>query len=731
VVRGTEVFGTGFFVAPGQIVTCAHVVLDLGAKEGSRVDVRWGKVTISGIAEKIGLAGPVDAAAADGRSDLALVRCEPGPFSLEVAPPCVLLSEELPSLKDRRPIYAFGHAAGEYQENGESLTLRYDGPSFDAMNSPVLTFADGNVREGMSGAPVLDLGSGSVCGALFVSRGTTTAMGGRAIPARLIFDMFADLRSEHDSYHLQHGRWKSLWSRHSGGWPAVAPADPLPVRSPRRHYLEEETKFRVSAREFRVEKRRDSFGNSSVTYRIEGLRSDEDLRGLRWCFRSTIGIISSPSLTEGDETLVKWDPVSPHREEVLEVPRKLDEMRRLEGVFRFARRLKAGSEISFSWTVEILNQYALSDWEFENLYRELLHVDGSRIVRPMEFFPNVVWFPVRKIAISLSLPPGLNTRPSLRVFQHSSKNAIDRQDVLSSNIADAAPGLASAWNEREKWVEDEIAGHRMTSKLVPDPERPSSWLLEVDEPEVGTCLSLEWPLPTTFLMVVRSAEEIRRNLVSHGAQQRLKRPDAKSRAVHRSFRSFAETVRKRYGMPAGEERFEVTLMTYDERIRQVVVADGLLNGVDMEPKDWEFAVPFGVGLAGACFREGSQAMLWVRKERALQRHFDSYLEFSEKDRHEVLLVVPIDHPGLAEVERWHDWEAGMSLRSQQLLGVVTIASDSSDSRLLSLSTNSALDQEAEDSAPELIKDAMDRLAQIRIETSEMGRNLASHYGWSR
>ncbi|MEO1183026.1 MAG: serine protease [Cyanobacteria bacterium J06636_28] len=77
--------GTGFFVAPGLILTCAHVVK--GLKEGERITVRW--------------QGQDDFAQADIEQtlptfDLALLRFTP-PEGGNV--PCVYLDE---SVKRRR-----------------------------------------------------------------------------------------------------------------------------------------------------------------------------------------------------------------------------------------------------------------------------------------------------------------------------------------------------------------------------------------------------------------------------------------------------------------------------------------------------------------------------------------------------------------------------------------------------------------------------------------------------
>jgi Trypsin-like peptidase domain len=732
IVRGAEVFGTGFFVAPGRVVTCAHVVRAAGAAVGSRIDVRWGKVTMSATVAKAGNPDAVIAADAGSDPDLALMHFDPGPFILDELPPCVRLGGGPSALG--REIYCFGHASGEYQENGDSLTLEYVGPSFDAIGQQVLTFKGGNVKEGMSGAPVLDIEAGTVCGVLFVSILPGTPLGGRAIPSGSLLKMFAGLQGEHDAYHSKHGQWNKFWSgRRSPGRPeeVISPPNGEAISAPGKHFVRLETRLGVSAREFYVEKRPDSFGDSSVTYRITGLRSDEEfLKGVRWSFRSTIGIIGPPKIEKEDQARVKWEPKSPQRDEALKVADKLTEMRKLEGTFRFTPPVKEGREISFSWTLRVLNQYALSDWEFDNLYSEMLHFDGTAVSRPLEFFPQLIWLPVRRLVLSLSLPPALKTGPTLRAFQHRLRQRIDRKDVLHDGLATGWPEQESAWTKPEDWVEDVVSGSRIQKKLKLLPDRPAHWELVIDEPEVGTCVSFEWPLPTTFLMVVRSAEAIRERLIEHGTAQRFGPWTDSCRQVHRQFRKFAEGVRSGYSVPQDgeQERFEVTLMTYDAKSRHMVVADGLINGTDLESDDWQFAVPFGVALAGACFREG-QPLFWVRKDRNPEEYFDPYLDFSEKNRHEVLLVLPVDHPGLAEAHGWHDREVGTSLKSQQLLGVVTIASDNLNSELMNLSTKPKMDNELEEVSQERVRKAMEQLSRIQEDALEMGKQVAKLFGW--
>jgi hypothetical protein len=130
--------GTGFFVAPGLIVTCHHVVRD------NRVVTvtRGGKST--------------DVAVMDilrGRNwDLALLE-----FG-SVDHPCVFLHNDI-RLGDN--VYTFGYT-DQYPE-GEPASFEFEGVSG---GPSLLKLKGGQARPGLSGAPVLNLRTGGVCGVI-------------------------------------------------------------------------------------------------------------------------------------------------------------------------------------------------------------------------------------------------------------------------------------------------------------------------------------------------------------------------------------------------------------------------------------------------------------------------------------------------------------------------------------------------------------------------------------
>ena len=182
VLVGTRI-GTGFFVAPGQVLTCLHVIGDMRGEAA----VLWQGQKYQAEVVLPGQAGV----------DLAL---------LKVAwqdHPCVYLgSGSSPFDK----LYTYGYS-DEYP-CGDSVTLEFEGWSGGEIG--LLKTKAGQVRPGLSGAPLLNISTGMVCGIVKRSRGRTTALGGRAIPAEQIFSTFPQLSSLQAEFHNRYPRWSGL-----------------------------------------------------------------------------------------------------------------------------------------------------------------------------------------------------------------------------------------------------------------------------------------------------------------------------------------------------------------------------------------------------------------------------------------------------------------------------------------------------------------------------------------
>ncbi|MGJ6969253.1 HEAT repeat domain-containing protein [Streptosporangium sp. G11] len=157
--------GTGFFVAPRIVATCAHV---LGVTRGELPEAVTG--TLFGGNRKIVLE-PVPAWFHGADLDLAFLWAPEEPD----APP-VLLS---PEAETGDPLIAYGHPMGRFR-GGQSATFHYAGPSrlADELWTPYRVLGT-PVSGGYSGSPVLNRRTGAVCGMLCLSdnRGSAHMVG--------------------------------------------------------------------------------------------------------------------------------------------------------------------------------------------------------------------------------------------------------------------------------------------------------------------------------------------------------------------------------------------------------------------------------------------------------------------------------------------------------------------------------------------------------------------------
>ena len=186
--------GSGFFVAPGHVVTCAHVLeaLDPAAPDPARVMVRDIQDDAYRVA-KVADLWPDD--------DLAVLRVEPA-----YDHPCVLL---IPGLRMNDRLVTFGYP--ERRREGVPRTLTSEGTTGD---DRLHTLAEGQVQPGMSGAPVLNLRTGGVCGVLRLTRNQDQALGGYAIPIELLKLRSPKLVTMSDRYHADNRSWFDLLPPH-------------------------------------------------------------------------------------------------------------------------------------------------------------------------------------------------------------------------------------------------------------------------------------------------------------------------------------------------------------------------------------------------------------------------------------------------------------------------------------------------------------------------------------
>ncbi|HKV60155.1 MAG TPA: trypsin-like peptidase domain-containing protein [Ktedonobacteraceae bacterium] len=177
--------GTGFFVAPGTILTCAHVIENAHTNKAPLL-VSWEGQTFTASIEQF---------SDKAYPDLALLKID---HSLQH--PCVYLHEDAQT-DDK--LYSFGYT--DNYPDGDPATFVCEG--FTSGAQPLIRFKFGEVRAGLSGGPLLNERTGSVCGVVKRTRGSDTIMGGRAIPTGIVYREIPDLAIRQQQFHRQDKRW--------------------------------------------------------------------------------------------------------------------------------------------------------------------------------------------------------------------------------------------------------------------------------------------------------------------------------------------------------------------------------------------------------------------------------------------------------------------------------------------------------------------------------------------
>jgi hypothetical protein len=211
--------GTGFFVSPGQVLTCKHVV--------GETDIRRLKVFWRGSQDPL-LIREVRWPAQNVECDLAVIEVKLS------AHPCVRLDENM-SYEDEigqsSSFWSFGYPVK--RENGDPRTLSYEGASVNDLGEIQLRFKAVNVKEGMSGAPVLNLRNNTVCALIShtLDPDPVGDLGARAVPIDVALRAFQDLRERNAAYHRNN---PDAWERRIGS-PRLSPFAHVPIDQAKRN----------------------------------------------------------------------------------------------------------------------------------------------------------------------------------------------------------------------------------------------------------------------------------------------------------------------------------------------------------------------------------------------------------------------------------------------------------------------------------------------------------------
>lgn len=443
-------------------------------------------------------------------------------------------------------------------------------------------------------------------------------------------------------------------------------------------------RYDVWAERFSMLKIGNPDGSYIIHCEIQGLQCARNpIEALTWGFDTGVGLVLAPDLSTGPrDTGIRWqttpDPPPKTYDDVLK------NLGILRGKFIFTSPLRPGSSRSFAWTMLALNGDALNVWEFHNLYSKEQQTDltGEPLGgHPSEYFAQLVWFPVKEMMIGVRLPTSQVEPPRFEYFELKTQgdSVIPIEQVCSGGVVRTGPVYGSDWGKANANWRRNIDVER-TETL----SRGVSTDLRVEYPAMGGYYSLKWelpdpPLPPEIEQLSGETQAIRAALLAHSQARRGGVETPHTTLVKEHFQSVHQAAADFIRKNLKEARFTTAFFTWNHDERRLMVVEVCRNGGAIPETEWSFWSPFGLGIAGMCFRSGSGAFRYRRDlDHRTPERPENYLPYPGATPHNFLLALPIDHPEMSEELA----ALPNSQRSRQLVGVLAIGSYSPASPLL-------------------------------------------------
>ena len=190
-------WGTGFFVAPGQVLTCAHVVKQHPVEA---IELHQQETKIATVRQIHRPEG--------SNLDVVLLEVDRTDAIATNEQPCVWLGE---AYETDDALYLYGFPS-DFKPGAPTAGGVCDGETADERGA-LIKFRQMQIQPGHSGAALLNRKTGRVCGVVNKTRGAATDLGGVAVPVGEIWQQFPELKQRNHAFHQQDRRWADTISQ--------------------------------------------------------------------------------------------------------------------------------------------------------------------------------------------------------------------------------------------------------------------------------------------------------------------------------------------------------------------------------------------------------------------------------------------------------------------------------------------------------------------------------------